>query len=342
MLEILGIIFLVLIGLVVAFFTWLFFKARKGMQEHARVAAIAESMSVPAIVLEPTENLSLAQPEAVAELVKQAADLGAISCGNYDVPVAAARLCAFSLETPPVYIVIYDHDQVDPWIDVVMRCNDDRSLTVSTVAAIARGAPRHPDDQITHSAPGTALGVLVREAAERAQSEATLPATPGAFKEYFEAAAEKSRKYTQSSAVNQEWLESIAEDSGVELSGDEAAQINHMREEQQVTQTENDCFTSLAESGNFSVTQWDEIRDNLVAVWDEMPGEYAAAVLYNHVDIPQELESAVDALEERHGHARERIAQLNSNLPEDKQLILVGSVSSPVKADIYRYQNPCV
>jgi len=342
MLKFLGVVFLVLIGLVVAFFAWLFFKFKSSVKQQAHVSAIEEGMNTPAIVLEPTDDLSLAQPESIADLVEQAVRLGATTCGNYDAPTAGARLCAYRLETPPVYVVIYDHDQVDPWTDVVLRLNQDSSFTASTVPEIARGAPRHPDDEIMYFAPGTATGVLVQAAAERANGDATMPATPEAFKSYFEAAAEKSRKYIQTQAVNQEWLAAIAEDAGVELTGDEAAQINFGREAQQVMQTENDCFTSLAESGDFTAAQWNDLRDSLVAVWDDMPGEYVSAVFYNHVDLPEEMESAVDALEERHGLARERVAQLNAELPEEKRLILVGTVSSPVAADIYRDQFPQV
>jgi len=71
-----------------------------------------------------------------------------------------------------------------------------------------------------------------------------------------------------------------------------------------------------------------------------MPSEYVSAVFYNHVDVPEELESAFEALEESNILARQRVAQFNAELPEGKRLILVGTVSSPVDADIYRDQFP--
>lgn len=342
MLKFLGVVFLILIGLVVAFFTWLFFKVRSGMKQQANVSAIEEGMNTPAVVLEPTEHPVLVQPDAVAELVEQAVGLGATTCGNYDAEAAGARLCAYRIETPPVYVVIYDHDQVDPWTDVVLRLDQDRSFTASTVPEIARGAPRHPDDEIIYFAPGTAAGILVQAAAERAKGEATLPATGEAFKTCFEAAAEKTQKYIQTQAVSQEWLSTIAEDAGVQLTGEEATQINYGREAQLVMETEIGCFRSLAESGDFTAVEWDDLRDRLVAVWDDMPGEYVSGVFYNHVDIPEELESAVDELEEGHGLARERVAAFNAKLPEEKRLLLVGTVSSPVAADVYRNQFPTV
>jgi hypothetical protein len=342
MLKFLGIVFLVLIGLVVAFFTWLFFRVKSGMEQGARVTAIEEGMNTPAIVLEPAEHPSFAQPEMVAELVGQAVRLGATTCGNYDAPAVATRLCAYRLETPPVYVVIYDHDKVDPWTDVVLRLEQDHSFTASTAPEFSRGAPRHPDDEIMFFAPGTATGVLIQAAAERANDEVSLSATAEAFKTHFEEAAEKSARYIQTQTVSQQWLSTIARDAGVELTGDEAAQINLGREAEQVMQTENGCFKTLAESGEFTAAQWNDLRDSLVAVWDDMPGEYVSGVFYNHVEIPEELESAVEALEEGHGRARERVAELNTELPEDKRLILVGTVSTPVAADIYRDQIPMV
>ena len=342
MLKFLGFLFLVIIGLMAAFFTFLFFKFKSGVRQQANVTAIEQGMDTPAIELQPAEQLSLMQPDAIAELTKQSVELGASACGDYDVPAAGARLSAYCLDKPPVYIIVYDHDQVEPWTDVVLRLTEDSSFTASTVPEIARGAPRHPDDEIVYFAPGTMTGVLVQATAERAKGQVTLPAIPDAFQAYFEAAARKSQEYIRTQAVSQEWLSSIAEDAGVELTGGEAEQINFARAEQQAMQTEIDCLRSLAESGDFTAAQWDELRDELVAVWDDMPGEHVSAVFYNHVDLPIDLESAVDELEEGDGLARERIARFNATLPEAKRLILVGSVTSPVAADIYRSRIPCV
>lgn len=341
MLSALGIVFLIIIGLVVAFVIWAAIKTKGSMDQHARVAAIEEGMQVPEIVLEPNEHPAFVHPESIAELVRKVTEIGAVSCGNYDAPTAQVRVCAYCLETPPVYVVIYDHDLIDAWRDVVLRLDQDRSFTASTVPEIGRGAPRHPDDEIVFFAPGTSIGALVQAAAERAANDTPLAAAPEAFKDYFEAAAEKSRQYIQTQSVSQDWLTTIADDAGVELAGDEAEYINLIRDDQQVTQTETDCFASLAESGDFSAAQWNEIRDDLVAVWDDMPGEYVSGVFYSHIDeIPDELESTINALEHGHGRARERIAELNVKFPEAERLILVGTVSSPVAADIYRGQMP--
>ena len=340
MLKVLGVVFLVLIGLVVVFFATLFFKVRQGMVRQARVSAIEAGLDAPSIVLEPMEDPSFAQPEKVAELVAQARKLGSTDCGIYDVPAAQARICAFHLEQPSVYIVIYDHDQLSPWLDVVIRLGEDRSFTASTVPEISRGAPRHPDDEVTYFAPGTEVGAMVRAVAEHVGSETPAAVTPGAFKDYFEAAAEKSARYIQTQAVDQEWLSAIADDAGVELFGDEAERINVGRLSNLVVQTENACIRSLAESGDFSAAEWDDMRDDLVAVWDDMPDDYVSSVFYDHVDLPDELEDAVDALEAGHGTARERVSRFNTGLPADKRLIFVATVSSPVEADIYRDQFP--
>ena len=342
MLKFLGIVFLIIIGLIVAFAITLTMRIRQGMQQQQRLEAIEEGMNMPEIVLEPTDNPSLANRDGAAELAAQTDRAGAINCGAYDAPAAGARLLAYALDTPPVYIVVYDHDQVEPWADVVLRMAGDRSFTASTVAEIGRGAPRPPEDEIVFFAPGTDIGVLVRAAAERAEGETVLPAVPGDFKAYFEAAADKSQKYIQTQSVSQDWLEAIAEDTGVELSGEEAEHINFGREAQQVMQITNGCLKSLAGSGKYTAAEWDDLRDSLVVVWDDMPGAYVSSVFYDFVDIPEELEDAVDELEEGTGSARERVAQFNSGLPEEQRLIREGAVTSPVEADIYRGKPPVV
>ncbi len=339
MLDVLGTVFLVLIGLLAVVALWLFVKVKSGVAKHEQVTAIEEAMHLPKIVLEPNEHPLFVQPELVAELIEQVTELGAISCGNYDVPAGGIRVCAYCLELPPVYIAIYDHDQIDPWTDVVLRLDQDRSLTLSTVPEIGRGAPRPPESEMLHYASGTKIGVLVQEASNRANKGSTLPATPEAFKDYFEEAARKSQEFMETQAVSQDWLATIAGDVGVELDGDEAEQINMMRLSQQMAQTELDCFNSLAESGEFTAAQWNEMRDELVAVWDDMSGEYVSGVFYSNVDIPDEFESDVVALEDGRGHVRDRVAALNAKLPEQNRLVLVGKVSSPVEADIYRGES---
>lgn len=336
MLNFLGIVFLILIGLAAVVGIWLYGKIRSGIAQQERVSAIEESMHLPEFILEPNDHPEYVQPETIETLVREATNLGAISCGSYDVPAAAVRLCAFCLESPSVYIAIYDSDQLEPWVDVVLRLDQERSFAASTVPEIGRGAPRPPENEVVYFAPGTRMGVLVNATAEHAGSGDAVIASPEAFKNYFEEASEKSRQYIKTQAVSQDWLDTIAVDAGVELAGDEAAHINMLREGQQVAQTEIDCFESLAESGAFTAAQWNEMRDDLVAVWDDMPGEYVAGVIYGNTDIPDELDDEVDALENGHGRARERIAELNARLPEEDRLILVGRVSSPVEADIYR------
>ena len=342
MLEFVGVVFLIVIGLVVAFFVWLFVRFGGSFGKQAYVEAIDDAMDMPEVVLEPNDNPAFDKPEAVAALEKQAISLGATTCGNFDAPASGFRLCAFTMESPPAYIVVYDHDQIDPWTDVVLLLSEDRSFTASTVPEIGRGAPRHPDDEILFFAPGTAMGVLLREVAEQAKGGDALPAPAAEFKTIFEAASAKSQEYIRTQAVSQEWLTAIADDAGVKLTGDEAALINAGREAQQVMETQDACIKSLARSGDFTAEQWDDMRDELVAVWDNLPGEYAAGVFYNHVDIPDELETVVSELEEGRGLARERVASVNAMLPEAQRLVLVGTVSSPLAADIYRAQMTVV
>ncbi len=342
MLEFVGVVFLLLIGLVVAFFVVLYARFGSGLKQKAYVSAIDDAMDMPEVVLEPNEQPVFAKPEAVAELVEQAVRLGAMSCGNFDAPATGFRLCAFNMETPPVYIVVYDHDLLDPWTDIVVLLNEDRTFTASTAPEIGRNAPRPPEDEIIFFAPGTATGVLLREVAEHAKAGDALPAPAAAFKATFEAAAQKSQKYIQTQTVSQEWLATIADDAGVKLSGDEAVLINAGREAQQVLVTQEACIKSLARSGNFTAEQWDDMRDELVAVWDDMPGEYVAGIFYNHIEIPDELDTAVSELEAVCGHARERVTSVNEMMPEARRLVLIGTVSSPLEADIYRGRVPMV
>ena len=338
MLEFLGLVFLALIGFVVTFVVWMGVRIRRGLRAHMKVAAIEEGMETPELRLEAVANPSFVYPDEVAALSAQAERAGLLPCGAFAAKSAGARVLAYAASTPPAFVAIYDHDQVEPWVDVFARFNGDRSFTASTVPEMARGAPRHPDDEVMHFAPGTMLGVLLKAVAEKVAIETALPANPADFQAIFEAAAERSRKHIQTREISQEWLDDIAANVGVELSGEEADQINLGRTAQQFEETRAACLRSLAETGKFTAAQWDELRDRLVAVWDDMPADFMPSVIWDHVDVPKALEDDVDALESASGSARERIARFNASLPEERRLKPVGTVSVPVPADIYLSQ----
>ena len=338
MLEFLGLVFLALIGFVAAFVVWMIIRVRRVLAAHMKVTAIEEGMEPPELRLEPVLEPNFVCPDEIADLREQAERAGLEPSGVFEARTAGARVIAYAATTPPAYVVIYDHDQVEPWIDAFARIDGDRSFTASTVPEIARGAPRHPNDEIVHFAPGTMLGVLLKGVAERVANEPTLPATPAEFKTVFEAAAERSRKCIQTQQISQEWLDDIAADAGVELMGGEAEQINFGRSAQQFEETRAACIRSLAESGKYSAAQWDELRDRLVAVWDDMPADFVSSVIWDHVDVPVALEDAVEELESAAGSVRERIARFNASLPVERRLRPLGTVSAPVPADIYLSQ----
>ncbi len=338
MLEILGVVFLLVLALIAAFVVWVGVKVYRGSKDALLVTAIEEGLDAPDIELVATPSPEFVDPDAVAALAAAATRAGGKACGSFDIPAANARLLAFAVDTPPAYIAVYDHDQVEPWVDVFIRLGSGNTFTASTVPEIARGAPRPATDEMSYFAPGTELAVLVRAAGERGAGEAVLPAPAHEFKAHFEAAAARSQECIRSGSVSQEWLESIARDAGVELSGSEAEMINLGREADVVMKTEAECLKSLAEHGNFSAAEWEGLRDRLVAVWDDMPDDYVSSVIYDHVELPEELEDSVDRLDRERGPVRERIARFNATLPEHLRLVRVGSVSSPVAADIYRDQ----
>lgn len=338
MLEILGIAFLVIIGLVAALIGWVGFKVYRLSRDEQRLAAIQDGFDVEPIRLEVLDEPVWLHTDLITRLAAEARRAGAIPCGAFAAPAAGARLLGFSLSSPEAYLVIYDHDQVEPWIDVVMRLDRERSFTASNVHEMARGAPRPPEDEIQYFPPGTALQRLVAAVAERASAAEPLPSEPDAFREIFEAAANRSQEYARTQSVSQEWLEKIASDAGVELSGDEAEHINLGREAERYSQLQAGCLRTLAESGHFTAAEWEELRDQLVAVWDGMPDEYVPGVIYEFVDVPDEFADDVDELETGRTAARDRIADFNARLPADRRLVRVGTVSSPVAADIYRGQ----
>ncbi len=335
-LEFLGVTFLVLLGLILALVVGVFLKIHSVSRDQERVRAIEGGLDTEAIKLEPLESADWVHPDEVSQLAASLEACGATSVGAFAAPAAGARLLAFVLSSPPAYAVIYDHDQLRPWVDVVTQCDGEKSFTASSVDEMARGAPRPPADEIRFFPTNTPPGELVNAAAEHASRVPALPVRSEDFRSCFEAAAKRSQDYARTEPVSQEWLDKLAEGAGVELAGTEADQINFSREAERYSQTQAACLKALAESGAYTAAEWEELRDSLVTVWDDMPGYGVSGVFYEFVDLPDELADEVDDLEDSRGPARERVARFNARLPRDRQLELVGSVSSPVAADIYR------
>ena len=336
MLEFLGVTFLVLVGLILALVVWVFLKIQRVSRDQERLQAIEGGLDADPIMLQPLEHADWVHPEAVAQLAASLEACGATAVGAFAAPAAGTRLYAFVLSSPPAYAVIYDHDQLRPWVDVVTRSDNGKTFTVSSVDELARGAPRPPEDEVHFFPATTAPAELVNAAAAHAARVPALPAPPEDFQSFFEAAAKRSQDSARTEPVSQEWLEKLAQGAGVELAGNEADQINFGREAERYSQTQAACLKALAESGAYTAAEWEELRDSLVAVWDGMPEYGVSGVFYDFADLPDKHADEVEELEDSPGTARERVAQFNASLPLGCQLELIGSVSSPVSADVYR------
>jgi len=131
-------------------------------------------------------------------------------------------------------------------------------------------------------------------------------------------------------------LESLVRDSGIALSGDEAHTLNAERQLRRHEQTLKVIMQQYASNSGLSAEDWEQQRDQLLVVYDSMSGALLVEMLYERLEVPDELEGELASLEHEDAPARHLASRFIALLPESEPVDCVMTVSEPVLADIYR------
>jgi len=170
-------------------------------------------------------------------------------------------LHAFVMSDPPAYITVNDHPVYGCWTDIVMLPESGGSLTLTTVAA-QDANPVRPDlhriermHVSTHpeSLRGYARSCLLNENFQDVKADE--------FVEILNLIKD----------IDQSLLESMVEDSGIVLQGDEAETINADRQQKRHEDTMRQCMQNYASSSGLSAEEWELRRAEILVVYDRQP-----------------------------------------------------------------------
>lgn len=346
MLELMGATFLVIVAASTLAGAAAVMQARQRLRQDAIVAAIEETLAdAPVPVIEAEQEFEWHHPEAANVLCQDLHSLGLRAFGTYCFAEASnARLQAYQLDTPSAYLVVTDHIDMGCWLDLVMFTATG-SITYSSMPPGNNTAERPPEHELILVGADAHPGSVIGYARSRALNLNPETVEPSQFVERFNQVLAALRASLDLCHVDQSWLESIAEYSGVRLRGDEAESINAGRELQRHERIVGDCLKSYAASSGMSAVQWEQVRNELLVIYDELPKSVLVEVLYQSMDIPQGFEGDLLMLEDATASSRLATRQFINTLPADElangyALIREATINSPVCADIYRVVMP--
>ena len=136
--------------------------------------------------------------------------------------------------------------------------------------------------------------------------------------------------------IDQGWLENLASESGIVLSGDEAETINAERQLERHEQIVSQCLQSYVKDLGLSAEKWEEQRAQLLVVYENIPDWLLVEQLFERLPVPEALEHDLAEIEHDGKPARVSARQFISTLPEAESIEHIATIYEPQVADIYR------
>ncbi len=338
MLELLGAVFLLILGFgtLLSAITWIWLRAR--VKEALVINALESSLSgIELPVLRPVEEDQSYHPAEVACLSAEFFKIGAKRVDDYclaELDNTHVSLLRFNI--PPAFVAINDHPERGCWADLIMLPVNGGTLTYTTMSESLQGENRPPQHELIQVERSTHPASLLGYARSRALGGEFLATHNVDFVSIFNTMMREYHDHFTTSDVEQDWLESIASNSGVKLCGEEAESINSERRALRNQQVVDNCLQAYAECSGLTALQWEQIRNDLVVIHEGLTAESLVELLYDLLNLPQGYESELVKLEFEDAPVRYLANSFNAQLPDSHGMVRVATITSPVVADIYR------
>ena len=341
MLEILGAAFAVVLGCMIVGGLFGVVWVKDKVRDASVVDALRDSLNgIKPAQLEKADDCDWHHPLEAELICGEFLESGLQSIGFYTIPeIDDIVMQAFMQQQPPVYVTVNDHPKYGCWTDIVMLPRKGGSVTLTNVAAGSVSIPRPPQHELeklhvsTH--PVSMLG-YVRSRALDGEFETV---SADRFQRVFNNIMSECQLALAHQDIDQEWLQNVARDSGITLSGDEAEAINAERQVERHEYTVSQCLSRYAKSTGMSAQEWEQSRAQLLVIYENMPDWLLIEQLYDRLPVPQELEAELADIEKDDRTTRVCARRFIESLPDPDAAEHLVTLSEPVMADIYRVSS---
>jgi hypothetical protein len=330
LLQILGVIFLLIILFGVVVLLTIRSKLRgfvKELEGLAKTMAVAPSR----IHLEKNAEAYWNDPERTFPLIEPLKSLGFEKAGSFHVEeIEGLQLEAWVNPAKSATAVVYEHPSAGIWVDIYTHFEHGTRITFtnSSVGEGLEHAPGH--DSRRFPSLGT-RELFEKFLAERPDKPAR-PVSVETFAEVFERVYAEEQDWRNSrGGVTVEEIRAIGASSGDSYDDDVIEATHEFTERHALEELDELIRERFLEETKLSAIEWERVRDRVIVIHDKMNAEMFEDVVGPWVD-----EDLFEQFDMESGDApRKLFSEINRQLPENYKFQQLGTVSSPVEADVY-------
>ena len=299
MLEILGAAFVVLLGCMIVGGLYGVVWMRGQVRDASVVGALRDSLSeIRPALLEKADEPEWHHPLEADLISGEFIEAGLQPIGYYTIPeIDDIVMRAFMQPEPPAYVAVNDHPKYGCWTDVIMLPGEGGSVTLTNVGSGSVSIPRPPLHELEKLHVSTHPTSLLGYVRSRALDGDFKAVSEDQFQSVINTIMAECQMALANQDVDQDWLQNVARESGIVLSGDEADTINAERQLERHEYIVSQCLSRYAKSTGLSAEEWESTRSELFVVYESIPSWMLIEMLYERLPVPEELEAELADIE---------------------------------------------
>ena len=341
MLELMGLAFMVILFCVFAGGAFGAVWMRGQFQETSVLGVLQKSLeNVEPAEVEKAPDAEWYHPMEAEYLCDEYRQLQTTEIGRYCIAdIDNICLHGFVMSNPPAFITVNDHPTYGCWTDIVMLPENGGSLTLTTVASPDTNSVRPDLHRLERLHVSTHPESLRGYAKSCLLNENFLDAKAEEFVDILNLIMAECQNALVEQDIDQSLLESMVEDSGIVLQGDEAETINADRQVKRHEDTLRQCMQTYASNSGLSAEEWEMHREEILVVYDRQPLSILLETLFERFDVSEELEVTLSELAAEDVSARHIASQFIAALPNGDSINRVSTLTLPVQADVYQISS---
>ena len=329
-LQILGAIFLLLILTVVVAFLTIRSKIRKFVKT---LEAMSKSIIVnpSRIHLTPLVEASWDAPETMQALIDGLNGLGFEKAGDFEVDeLHGLRMEGWVNPTASATCVFFEDPEGETWIDLFTKYPDGSRFTITSNPESEGMA--QPPGHLVKCVPSLSTRELYAQFLLERPDKPSSPVSAASFVEAYERdyAEEMDWRNSQGGPTEDE-IRHVAAIAGAPYDDSVIKAAHDLTEREALDELAETLREHFLEESKISAVEWERVRDLVVLVHDRMTPE----IFEEAVGPWLEQDELPEVNDQPGSRPREVFARLNEQLPAHDQFKRLGTVSTPIEADVY-------